>query len=116
MGPVSGLASGSPTDQTLGIAAQQRISASLRDWLVTLGALLPFRIAAEQLATLTVSPSAWRRRARSPRPPGRSWTSGSRRRPPSWNGPRRRPRGGGARELVAETDGVMVRYQDGWMR
>jgi hypothetical protein len=109
-------ASWSPTDQTLGIAAQQRISASLRDWLVTLGALLPFRIAAEQLATLagvaigvettrtiteaagTVLDQRFQEEAaiveRTKAPAGEVEAAPG--------------------ELVAETDGVMVRYQDGW--
>jgi hypothetical protein len=106
----------SPTDQTLGIAAQQRISASLRDWLVTLGALLPFRIAAEQLATLTgITIGAETTRTLTE-------TAGTaldqrlreeaaiveRTKAPAG------PVDAAPDALVAETDGVMVRYLDGW--
>jgi hypothetical protein len=109
-------ASWSPTDQTLGVQAQQRISTSLREWLVTLGTLLPFDTATEQLATLTgvaVSPETVRRTTE---------TAGAalddRLREEAAVVERTQapvgPVDPAPHQLVAETDGVMVRYQDGW--
>lgn len=106
----------SPTDQTLGIAAQQRISTSLQTWMVTLGTLLPFAAAADLLITLTgltlgsetirtTTEAAGQRLdaqlqedaatvERTKLPVG--------------------PVDPAPDVLVAETDGVMVRYWDGW--
>jgi hypothetical protein len=109
-------ASWSPTDQTLGVQAQQRISTSLRDWLVTLGTLLPFDTATEQLVSLTgvaVSAETVRRTTE---------TAGevldARLRDEAAIVEQTKAPAGpvdpAPEQLVAETDGVMVRYQDGW--
>jgi hypothetical protein len=109
-------ASWSPTDQTLGIDAQQRISASLQEWLVTLGTLVPFDTATEQLATLTgvgVSAETVRRTTE---------TAGTildaQLRDEAASVERAKAPAGpvdpAPDQLVAETDGVMVRYLDGW--
>jgi hypothetical protein len=109
-------ASWSPTDQTLGVQPQQRMSASLQEWLVTLGTLMPFDTATEQLTMLTgiaVSAETVRRTTE---------TVGAvldaqlrdeaaiveRTKAPAG------PVDPAPDQLVAETDGVMVRYQDGW--
>jgi hypothetical protein len=109
-------ASWSPTDQTLGIVAQQRLSAALRDWLVTLGTLLPFDTATTQLTTLTglaVGAETIRRTteaagtALDARLRAEAITVEQTKAPAS-------PVDPAPDQLVAETDGVMVRYRDGW--
>jgi hypothetical protein len=109
-------ASWSPTDQTLGVQPQQRISASLRDWMVTLGTLLPFAAATEQLATLTgvvVGEETLRRATETAgevldaRLQDEAATVERTKAPAGLVDP-------APDQLIAETDGVMVRYQDGW--
>lgn len=109
-------ASWSPTDQTLGIQAQQRISVSLRDWLVTLGALLPFRTAAEQLTTLTGVTIGTETTRTITEAAGT--TLDQRLQEEAAIVERTKAPAGAVDaapdDLVAETDGVMVRYLDGW--
>jgi hypothetical protein len=109
-------ASWSPADQTLEVQAQQRISASLQEWLVTLGTLLPFDVAREQLAMLTgvtvgaettrtiteVAGTALDERQRE------EAALVERTRAPVG------PVDPAPDQLVAETDGVMVRFLDAW--
>jgi hypothetical protein len=106
----------SPTDRALGLAPQQRLSERLRGWAVLLGGHDAFAPAARLLAELTgigLSPETVRahseaagaalaaeqqaaaeRVARTGRPAGAVTPAPGR--------------------LVAETDGVMVPYLDGW--
>jgi hypothetical protein len=109
-------ASWSPTDQTLGIAAQQRISTSLRDWLVRVGALLPFRVGVELVAEstgITVGSETLRTlteaagTARDQQLQEAAAIVEQTKAPAGAVDP-------APDELVAETDGVMVRFQDGW--
>jgi hypothetical protein len=106
----------SPTDQTLGVQPQQRSSTSLQEWLVTWGTLLPFASAIEQLDRFTgirVSAETLRRVTEAA---GTALDAQlqveaatvERTKAPA------RPVDRAPDQLVAETDGVMVRYQDGW--
>jgi len=109
-------ASWSPTDQTLEVQAQQRISASLQEWLVTLGTLLPFAVAREQLAMLTgVTVGAETTRTITE---AAGTTLDGRLREEAARVERTRAPVGPVEPapdlLVAETDGVMVRFLDAW--
>jgi hypothetical protein len=109
-------ASWSPTDQTLGVAAQQRISTSLQTWMVSLGTQLPFAAAAELVTTLTgLTPGAETIRTTTEAAGHRldaqlqdDAATVERTKLPAG------PVDPAPDLLVAETDGVMVRYRDGW--
>jgi len=106
----------SPTDQTLGVAAQQRLSTSLQAWMVTLGTLLPFAAAAELAATLTGLRLGAETIRTTTEAAGRELDAQlqedaatvERTKAPAG------PVDPAPDLLVAETDGVMVRYRDGW--
>jgi len=109
-------ASWSPTDQTLGVAAQQRISPSLQAWMVTLGTLLPFAAAAELAATLT-GLSLGAETIRTTTEAAGQALDAQLREAAATVEQTKAPAGPvdpAPDLLVAETDGVMVRYRDGW--
>lgn len=109
-------ASWSPTDQTLGVRPQQRMSANLQEWIVTLGALLPFAVAAEQLITLTGVDVGTETIRTSTEIAGTALDAQLHaeavivEQTKAAAGPVDRA----PHELIAETDGVMVRFLDGW--
>jgi hypothetical protein len=109
-------ASWSPTDQTLGIAAQQRISTSLQAWMVTLGTLLPFAAAAELVITLT-GLTLGAETIRTTTEAAGQVLDAQLQEDAATVERTKAPVGSvdpAPDLLVAETDGVMVRYRDGW--
>jgi hypothetical protein len=103
-------------ETTLAVAGRSRVSERLRGWLVRLGATVPFREAAdvlEELTGLTVGPETIRRHAEA---------VGTALRTAEDAAVAQVERSREAAEpvdlapgvLVVETDGAMVRYQDGW--
>jgi hypothetical protein len=106
----------SPADATLGLEPRSRMSPGLHAWLLELGSRTAFRDAAELLECLTglaVSPETIRQRTE--RTGARlvaAEDAGSEevQRTGQAVGPVDRAPG----TLVVETDGVMVRYLDGW--
>ena len=106
----------SPTDQTLGLGARTRLSEPLADWVVQLGAATTFAEASRLLGVLTgvnVSPETIRQltetrgQAFEAQTAARSQTVLTTQEAAE---PVDVPPG----TLTVETDGVMVRYQDGW--
>ncbi len=106
----------SPTDQTLGIEAQHRMSAALQQWVVRLGASLPFAEAAAQLheltglavgtetlRTATEAEGAVRNEAQQADTAQVMRTRAA-----------VEPVDPAPHQLIVEMDGVMVRYLDGW--
>jgi hypothetical protein len=106
----------SPADRTLGLEARSRLSPGLTTWLLELGARLAFREAAGLLERLTgLAVSAETIRMRTERTGARleaaaEAVSAQLQRTGRAVGPVDRAPG----TLVVETDGVMVRYLDGW--
>lgn len=109
-------ASWSPTDRTLGVAAQQRLSTSLQAWMVTLGTLLPFAAAADLLEKFTGVVVGSETIRTTTEAAGHvldaqlqaDAATVERTKLPAG------PVDPAPDLLVAETDGVMVRYRDGW--
>jgi hypothetical protein len=106
----------SAVETTLGVAGRARLSAGLRGWVVRLGALAPFREAAEVLAELTgLEPGAETVRRR-------TVAAGAALRAAEDAAVERVERTREAAEpvdpapglLVVEADGAMVRYRSGW--
>ena len=105
-----------PTDEALGIAAQQRVSAGCEAYLIRLGAMTVFREAATVLKLLTgwqVSPETVRTHTETAGQirEGQHQTAMDqveRTREPA------QPEDPAPGMLVVETDGVMVRFLDGW--
>jgi len=106
----------SPTDEALGIAAQQRVSAGFEAYLVRLGAVTSFRDAVTVLELLSgwhVSPETVRQHTETA---GRlselqqQEAIGQVER----TGESFQPDEPAPGHLVVETDGVMVRFRDGW--
>jgi hypothetical protein len=106
----------SVVETTLGVAVRARLSEGLRGWVVRLGAAAPFREAAEVLAGLTgleLGAETIRRHAEA---------AGTALRASEDAAVAQVERTREAAEpvdpapglLVVETDGAMVRYQDGW--
>ena len=106
----------SPTDQTLGVAAQQRMSTPLHQWVVELGASLPFAEATallRQLTGLTVGTETLRTKTEA---------EGAARNVAQQVDTAQvlrtraavEPVDAAPHQLVIEMDGVMVRYRDGW--
>ena len=106
----------SAVETTLGVAGRARLSEGTRGWVVRLGALAPFREAAELLAELTgleLGPETVRRQTEA---------AGAVLRAAEDAAVGRVERAREAAEavdpapglLVVQTDGAMVRYQDGW--
>lgn len=106
----------SVVETTLGVASRARLSEGLRSWVVRLGAATPFREAAEVLAALTgleLGAETIRRHAEATGTTLReaedaAVTQAARTREPA---EALDPAPG---FLVVQTDGAMVRYQDGW--
>jgi len=106
----------SPTDQTLDLAARQHLSSGVRAQVVRLGATTTFRDAADLLALLTgtrVAPETVRAHTETAGAAGEAQAQESivqvqRTRTPA------EPVAEAPGTLVVETDGVMVRYRDGW--
>jgi hypothetical protein len=106
----------SPTDTALALAPQKRLSPGLEGWVVELGARTSFEDAAGLLQRLTgrvVSPETVRQRteARGATVEGAAEAAAAqvlRTREPA------APVDLAPGRLVVETDGVMVRYRDGW--
>lgn len=106
----------SPVDAALGIGPRGRLSAGVTDWLVRLGAATAFRDAAdllERLTGLAVAAETVRQRTEQA---GASIEDGIAR-AVAVVAATREPAGPvdpAPGVLVVETDGVMVRYGDGW--
>jgi hypothetical protein len=106
----------SPTDRTLGLAPHQRLSGPLRAWLVRLGGATAFAEAADLLADLTglaVSPETVRTETEAAgaaldQAQQADRATVERTRAPAG------PVDAAPHQLVAETDGVLVRFNDGW--
>jgi Uncharacterised protein family (UPF0236) len=103
-------------ETTLGVASGTRVSEGLRGWLVRLGAAAPFREAAEVLAALTgleLGAETIRRHAEAAGTALRAAEDAAvaqveRTREPA------EALDAAPGFLVVQTDGAMVRYQDGW--
>jgi hypothetical protein len=106
----------SPTDTRLGVTGRQRLSAEFRRWLVTVGARTSFQEAAEllrELTGLTVSAETIRQHTERVGDQVEAATRVAQdhvQRTQEAAAPLDPAPG----QLVAETDGVMVRYLDGW--
>ena len=106
----------SPVDATLGVAARRRLSATLTNWVVEQGATTSFAEAAATLARLTgleVSAETIRQTTEA------VGTALETQAPTDAATVQRTQEAAGPVEpvpgqLVVETDGVMVRYLDGW--
>ncbi len=106
----------SPTDRTLGLAPHQRLSGPLRAWLVRLGGATAFAEAADLLEDLTglaVSPETVRTQTEAAgaaldQAQQADRATVERTRAPAG------PVDAAPHQLVAETDGVLVRFNDGW--
>lgn len=106
----------SPVDATLALPARARLSAGVRAWVVEQGATTSFAEAAgtvERLSGLAVSPETVRQHteavgARLEGAQQRAMAEVGRTREPA------APVDAAPGTLVVETDGVMVRYRDGW--
>lgn len=106
----------SPTDQTLGLAPHQRLSQGVHDQVVRLGAMATFREAAELLERLTgtvVAPETVRAHTEAA---GAALEARQQGQVAQVEHTREAAEAVEAAPgtLVVETDGVMVRYQDGW--
>jgi hypothetical protein len=106
----------SPTDATWGLAGRERISAGLADWLIDLGASTSFADARRELGKLTGVPVAAETIRRYTEGRGRGLEGADQAAAQVVEATREaaervEPTPG---ELVVETDGVMVRYRDGW--
>jgi len=106
----------SPVDATLGLEPRGRLSAGVADWLVHLGATTAFRDAADLLDRLTglaVAPETVRQRTEA----AGAAAEAAIQRAAAAVAATREPAGpvdAAPGVLVVETDGVMVRYPDGW--
>jgi hypothetical protein len=106
----------SPTDQSLALGSRERLSEGVRAWLSHAGATTSFRAAAEvvhHLTGLTVGAETVRRVTEALGAGLESETQTA----VQYVAERREaamPVAPAPGELVVETDGVMVRYQDGW--
>jgi hypothetical protein len=106
----------SPTDLTLGIKSRERLSAELRAWLVELGAETAFDQAASRLTRLTglwVSGESVRKQTERvgyelEETQEKSTAQVERTQEPA------EALDKAPGELVVQTDGVMIRYLDGW--
>ena len=106
----------SPTDTRLGVMPRQRLSGELERWVVTLGASASFQEAAALLADLTgltVSPETVRQYTEQQ---GQAWEAEALTESVEVQRTQEAaaPLDPAPGQLVVETDGVMVRYQDGW--
>lgn len=106
----------SVVETTLGVVGGTRVSAGLRSWLVRLGAAAPFREAAEVLAALTgleLGAETIRRHAEAAGTALRAAEDAAVEQVERTREPAEAldPAPG---FLVVQTDGAMVRYQDGW--
>ncbi len=106
----------SPTDRTLGLAPHQRLSGPLRAWLVREGGATAFAEAADLLEDLTglaVSPETVRTQTEAAGAALDQAQQADR----ATVERTRAPAGtvdAAPHQLVAETDGVLVRFNDGW--
>lgn len=106
----------SVVETTLGVGSGTRVSAGLRDWLVRLGAAAPFREAAEVLDALTgleLGAETIRRHAEAAGTALRAAEDAAVEQVERTRAPAEAldPAPG---FLVVQTDGALVRYQDGW--
>jgi hypothetical protein len=106
----------SPTDRTLGLVAQQRMSAALHQWVVELGATVPFAEAGACLGQLTGLQVGTETIRTMTRDHGTALEVAHQAEMARVAATRAAagPVDPAPHQLVAETDGVMVRYQDGW--
>lgn len=106
----------SPADATWGLAARERISASLADWLSDLGASTSFADAQRELGKLTGLTVAAETIRRYTERRGAELETADQEAARVVEATREAAAPGEATpgELVVETDGVMVRYRDGW--
>jgi hypothetical protein len=106
----------SAADATLGIIPAARLSAGLHAWLIELGARTDFREAAdllERLTQLTVSPETVRQHTEAAGG-GLEHAAQDASQQVLRTQEAAAPLDPAPGQLVVETDGVMVRYQDGW--
>lgn len=105
----------SPTDQTLGVAPRARLSAGVRGWVIEVGATTSFVPAAQLLARLTglrVSPETVRQKTEAH---GAALEVAQAQAAIAVLQPQGvAPVAPAPGQLVVETDGVMVRFTDGW--
>lgn len=106
----------SPTDQTLELVGQQRHSPALRDWITRLGSTVPFREAAHLLTFLT-GVHVGAETIRTHTEAVGTALDAAERVAAVTVATTRQPAGPvdpAPHQLVAEIDGVMVRFLDGW--
>lgn len=106
----------SPADASLGLDQRARLSAGLHDWLVDLGATTSFREAARLLQTLTGQAVAAETLRRHTEAQGAVHEAAQQQaiHTVAVTQDAAAPLDPAPGRLVVETDGVMVRYQDGW--
>lgn len=106
----------SPADTSLALDDHARLSAGLHDWLVDLGATTSFREAARLLSTLTGQTVAAETLRRHTEQEGAAHEAAQQQaiRTVAATQDAAAPLDPAPGQLTVETDGVMVRYQDGW--